>query len=63
MLVVEDDAPIADVLRLHLRRSGHGVHIEHDGVGGLAQAAVLSPEAAILDVGLTASTASKCGAV
>jgi DNA-binding response OmpR family regulator len=52
VLVVEDDAAIADVLRLHLSRAGHGVHVEHDGLAGLAQVRTLRPAAVVLDIGL-----------
>jgi DNA-binding response OmpR family regulator len=52
VLVVEDDRSIADVLRLHLSRAGYGVHIEHDGSGGLAQVGALRPALVLLDVGL-----------
>jgi DNA-binding response OmpR family regulator len=52
VLVVEDDPAIADVLRLHLVRAGHGVHVEHDGLAGLAQVRTLRPTAVVLDIGL-----------
>ena len=52
VLVVEDDAAIADVLRLHLSRAGHGVHVEHDGLTGLAQVRTLRPAVVVLDIGL-----------
>jgi DNA-binding response OmpR family regulator len=52
VLVVEDDPAIADVLRLHLTRAGHGVHVEHDGLAGLAQVRTLRPTAVVLDIGL-----------
>ncbi len=52
MLVVEDEAPIADLLRLYLTREGFGVHVERDGRGGLAAARALKPVAIVLDVGL-----------
>ena len=52
VLVVEDEATIADLLRLYLSREGYGVHVERDGRAGLAAARSLSPVAIILDVGL-----------
>jgi DNA-binding response OmpR family regulator len=52
VLVVEDEAAIADLLRLYLSREGFGVHVERDGRGGLASARALHPVAVILDVGL-----------
>jgi DNA-binding response OmpR family regulator len=52
VLVVEDEAAIADLLRMYLAREGYGVHVERDGRGGLAAARSLKPVAIILDVGL-----------
>jgi len=52
VLVVEDEKPIADILRMYLTREGFGVHVESDGVAGLAAAKTLHPVAIILDVGL-----------
>ena len=52
VLVVEDEAAIADLQRLYLTREGYGVHVESDGAAGLAAARRLKPVAIILDVGL-----------
>ncbi len=52
MLVVEDERPIADLVRLYLTRDGYGVHVENDGVAGLAAARRLRPVACVLDIGL-----------
>jgi len=52
VLVVEDEAAIAALVRLYLSREGFGVHVEHDGVAGLAAARRLHPVAIVLDVGL-----------
>ncbi len=52
VLVVEDERPIADLLRLYLAREGFGVHVESDGQAGLAAARSLRPVAVVLDVGL-----------
>ncbi len=52
ILVVEDEAPIADVLRLYLERSGYAVAVESDGVRGFAAVRDRRPDAIILDVGL-----------
>ena len=52
VLVVEDEASIADLLRMYLAREGYGVHVERDGRGGLAAARSLKPVAIVLDVGL-----------
>jgi DNA-binding response OmpR family regulator len=52
VLVVEDERPIADLIRLYLSREGFGVHVEADGRAGLAAAQRLHPVAIVLDVGL-----------
>jgi DNA-binding response OmpR family regulator len=52
VLVVEDERPIADLLRLYLARDGFGVHVEHDGTAGLAAARRLKPVACVLDIAL-----------
>ena len=52
VLVVEDERPIADLVRLYLSRDGFGVHVERDGDGGLAAARRLRPVACILDIAL-----------
>jgi two-component system OmpR family response regulator len=52
VLVVEDEAAIADLVRLYLTREGFGVHVERDGQSGLAAARRMHPVAIVLDVGL-----------
>jgi two-component system, OmpR family, response regulator len=52
ILIVEDEAPIADVLRLYLDRAGYDVAVEADGLRGLAAVRGRHPDAVILDVGL-----------
>ena len=52
VLVVEDERPIADLVRLYLARDGFGVHVEHDGAAGLAAVRRLRPVACILDIAL-----------
>jgi DNA-binding response OmpR family regulator len=52
VLIVEDEAPIADVLRLYLERAGYVVAVESDGVRGLIAVRDKHPDAIILDVGL-----------
>ncbi|MCW2639161.1 MAG: putative two-component system response regulator [Dactylosporangium sp.] len=54
VLVVEDERPIADLVRLYLTRDGFGVHVEHDGAAGLAAARKLRPVACVLDIALPA---------
>jgi len=52
VLVVEDEAAIADIIRMNLAKAGYGVHVEHTGDGGLAAARAHRPAAIVLDVGL-----------
>jgi DNA-binding response OmpR family regulator len=52
VLVVEDDAEIADVLRRFLRQEGHDVRTATDGDGALPAAAEFIPDLVILDLGL-----------
>ena len=52
ILVVEDEKPISDLLRLYLQREGFTVHAEFDGPGGLSAARTKHPAAIVLDVGL-----------
>jgi two-component system OmpR family response regulator len=52
VLVVEDERPIADLVRLYLARDGFGVHVEYDGPGGLAAARKMRPVACVLDIAL-----------
>lgn len=52
IVVVEDEKPISDLLRLYLQREGFGVHAEFDGPGGLTAIRTKHPVAVILDVGL-----------
>jgi DNA-binding response OmpR family regulator len=52
VLVVEDERPIADLVRMYLARDGFGVHVEADGSAGLAAARKLRPVACIVDIAL-----------
>jgi DNA-binding response OmpR family regulator len=52
VLVVEDERPIADLVRMYLSRDGFGVHVEHDGTAGWAAARRVRPVACILDIAL-----------
>ncbi len=51
-MVVEDEAAIADVMRLNLAKAGYGVHVERDGTAALVAIRALRPAAVILDIGL-----------
>jgi two-component system copper resistance phosphate regulon response regulator CusR len=52
LLVVEDDARLADMLMRSLRERGYAVDLAADGESAVVQAAVNSYDAIILDVGL-----------
>jgi DNA-binding response OmpR family regulator len=52
VLVVEDDAEIADVLRRTLRQEGHEVRSAADGLAALELAEDFVPDLVILDLGL-----------
>jgi two-component system, OmpR family, response regulator MprA len=52
VLVVEDDAEIADVLRRSLRQEGYEVRTSADGVDALDVAAGFIPDLVVLDLGL-----------
>ncbi|MFF0270354.1 response regulator transcription factor [Kribbella sp. NPDC004536] len=52
VLVVEDEAAIAEVIELYLRRDGFDVRIESDGESALTAWQQLQPVAVILDIGL-----------
>ncbi len=52
VLVVEDEAAIADVIRMHLARAGYGVQVETSGDAGLEAVRTHRPVAIVLDVGL-----------
>ena len=53
VLVVEDEAAIADLIALYLRRDGFGVHVESDGDAALSAVRRLRPVAVVLDIGLS----------
>jgi two-component system response regulator MprA len=52
VLVVEDDADIADVLRRSLRLESYDVELAEDGQSALDRAADFEPDAVVLDLGL-----------
>jgi DNA-binding response OmpR family regulator len=52
VLVVEDDAEIADVLRRSLRLEGYDVRLAGDGPAALEESLVYEPDAVVLDLGL-----------
>jgi DNA-binding response OmpR family regulator len=52
VLVVEDDADIAGVLRRSLDKDGYDVRVAGDGEAALEQAGLFEPDAVVLDLGL-----------
>jgi two-component system KDP operon response regulator KdpE len=52
VLIVDDEAQIRRFLRISLESNGFRVHEATTGAQGLAQAALLRPDAVILDLGL-----------
>ena len=52
VLVVEDDADIAGVLRRSLDKEGYHVRVAGDGESALEQSADFEPDAVVLDLGL-----------
>ena len=52
ILVVEDNADVADKLAALLRRDGHEVRLAYDGSVGVAAASAFPPELVLLDIAL-----------
>jgi CheY-like chemotaxis protein len=52
VLVVEDNADAAELLRALLESWGHHVRVAHDGVAGVDAASTAVPHVAIVDIGL-----------
>ena len=52
VLVVEDDADIAGVLRRSLDKEGYDVRVAGDGEAALEESGVFEPDAVVLDLGL-----------
>jgi PAS domain S-box-containing protein len=50
VLVIEDDAKAAELLRLYLMEAGYTVALARDGIEGLEKVKQLHPDAVILDV-------------
>ena len=49
ILIVEDEAPLSDLVRSHLEQEGHAVDQAYDGVSALAAADRARPDLVILD--------------
>ena len=52
VLVVDDNADNAELLRILLEDEGHEAYMAHDGVEGLAAAERLRPDVVLMDLGL-----------
>ncbi len=50
ILIVEDDRSLADVLTYNFRQAGHEVSTAYDGMDGLSQAQLKSPDIILLDL-------------
>ena len=50
ILIIEDDATCAELLRFQLERAGYGVSIATDGASGLRQTYAWQPDLILLDV-------------
>ncbi len=50
LLVVEDEAPLAETLRFNLELEGYRVRTAEDGVEGLSMARALQPDLVLLDL-------------
>ncbi len=50
IVVVEDEAPIADAVAARLRSEGHRVEVAHDGPSGVALIERVRPDLVVLDV-------------
>src|SRR5690606_33625225 len=50
ILLIEDNADLADGLRYNLAREGYEVRVAHDGPGGLKQATEWKPDLVLLDL-------------
>ena len=65
ILVVEDEKPIADIVKYNLEKEGYEVEMAFDGREALDKAFRLQPDLVLLDIMLPSSTvlkfASICG--
>jgi PAS domain S-box-containing protein len=52
VLVVDDNADMTATLALLLERTGHHVHVAHDGLEAVDAAATFDPDVVLLDIGL-----------
>jgi two-component system phosphate regulon response regulator PhoB len=50
ILVIEDDRSLADVLTYNLKQAGYETHVAFDGLDGINQAQLKSPDLILLDI-------------
>ncbi len=50
ILLIEDDRSLVEILEYNLRQAGYEVHTASDGMDGLTQAQLQSPDVIILDI-------------
>lgn len=50
VLIVEDEKPIAEIIKFNLEKEGYKVIVAHDGEEGLHKAITLGPDLILLDV-------------
>jgi DNA-binding response OmpR family regulator len=50
ILIIEDDRALVDVLAYNLRQAGYEVDMAYDGMDGLTQAQLKSPDVVVLDL-------------
>ena len=49
ILIVEDEAPLAEMLRYNLEKSGYRTEVAHPGEEALQRVAVKLPDLAVVD--------------
>ncbi|MDF2884363.1 MAG: yycF3, partial [Clostridiaceae bacterium] len=50
ILIIEDEAPIADLIRYSLKKEGYIVNVESNGSGGINAVKTFNPDLIILDL-------------
>ena len=50
ILVVDDEQPIADILKIKLEKEGYQVHVAYDGEDALVKVEEIQPDLILLDL-------------
>ena len=50
ILIVEDEKPIAEIVKFNLEKEGYEISVAYDGEEGLHKAITLNPDLILLDV-------------